>query len=86
MYSPVLSTSKKAASAPDSDSVLLPSPSSVTVTSATLTRDVVLEFSAIEATTLLSAIAVGAALVAVEAAYTQSCGWLKSPPPFSLTT
>jgi hypothetical protein len=37
-------------------------------------------------TGLFSVTAVGAWFGALLGAYTQSCGWLASPPPFSLTT
>jgi hypothetical protein len=60
MYKPLLSTSKAPASDPVTDRLLVPRPSSVIATSATLSRAAVLAFSAIVITLLVSATAVGA--------------------------
>ena len=60
MYSPVPATSKNAASGPVTVSAFVPSPSSVTATSATLIRVAVLVFSAIASIWLFSVTPVGA--------------------------
>ena len=68
MYKPLLSTSKKPASAPLTDRLFMPRPSSVMATVATLIRDAVMVFSTIDVTWLVRAIAVGARLAAADGA------------------